>query len=222
MKFPNAAKGVSKIFTAEILSLIALIATGIMSIWAAITVAAAPPEGSEEVSTVFAAGAIGMIAFGAIAGIIAVIALIINIVGVVQASKDESAFKAIIYLVIFSIIVSVVATIFTGNQFAANLSNAIAEIVHLVCTVLVVLGIATMATQLQNEKVIAKGGTILKLIIWVGILAIIARLFAIFLPSTSAAVIITILAIVALVLSIAQYCIYLSFLSNAKKMLNQE
>ena len=41
MKFPNAAKGISKIFTSEILALIAAIATGVASILAAVMYASA-------------------------------------------------------------------------------------------------------------------------------------------------------------------------------------
>ena len=220
MKFPNAAKGVSKIFTAEILSLIALVAVGIMSIFSAFVVATS--QGNSDLSTGFVASAAGFVVFGAVAGILGIIALILNIVGVVQTAKDEDSFRVIIYLTVLSLIVAFAAAVFSGNQFASNLSKTVSDLVSLICSVLVVLGIINMAAQYNNIEIIEKGGKIFKIIIIVGLLSLIMRCISIIIPNQNGAVIILILAIISLILGIVQYCIYLSFLSKAKKMLNEE
>lgn len=220
MKFPNAAKGVSKIFTAEILSLIALIATGGMAVFSAFLMALNQPKG--ELSTGAVVSAAGVVGFGIIAGILLIIALVFKIVGVVQTAKDEDSFKVIIYLTVLAIIVALVAACFSGNKFAADVARVVGDIVTLICSILIVLGIVNMATKYNNIAVIEKGGRILKLIILIGIISIIVKFIAIFLPSESAAFLIAVFAVIALILSIVQYCVYLSFLSNAKKMLNEE
>ena len=60
MKFPNAAKGISKIFTSEILALIAAIATGVATILAVVMYASAKTNSTAGA----AASGIGMLVLG--------------------------------------------------------------------------------------------------------------------------------------------------------------
>ena len=216
MKFPNAAKGISKIFTSEILALIAAIATGVASILAAVMYASAKTNSTAGA----AASGIGMLVLGLGASVLLVIALILKIVGVVQASKDEDSFKMIIYLTIFTLIVAVVAAIFSRVTFLNNIANAVSSIGSFVTTLLIILGIGNLGVQVGNDEVIDKCSSQFKLILGIGIVALLARFFCIFLPTVPAQGIVIALAVVALVLSIIQYILYLSLLSKAKKMLN--
>ena len=216
MKFPNAAKGISKIFTSEILSLIAAIATGVASILAAVMYASAKTNSTAGA----AASGIGMLVLGLGASVLLVIALILQIVGVVQTSKDEDSFKMIIYLTIFTLIVAVVAAIFSRVTFLNNIANAVSAIGGFVTTLLIILGIGNLGVQVGNDEVIDKCSSQFKLILGIGIVALLARFFCIFLPTIPAQGIVIALAVVALVLSVIQYILYLSLLSKAKKMLN--
>ena len=218
-KFPNAAKGISNIFTAQILSLIAILATGIASILAAVMI------GGVQVGSSVAAGAsgIGMMIFGTGAGILAIIALIIDIVGVVQASKDEESFKLIIKLTIFSLIVAVVgaiiSAIFRDRVIMASIVNAVTDIISLICSILIIVGIGNLAIKLENNDVAERCNSLLKVILWIGILAIACRFFALFMPSTLAAVIVILLLVASLVLYFVEYILFISLLAKAKKML---
>ena len=216
MKFPNAAKGISKIFTSEILALIAAIATGVASILAAVMYASAKTNSTAGA----AASGIGMLVLGLGASVLLVIALILQIVGVVQTSKDEDSFKMIIYLTIFTLIVAVVAAIFSRVTFLNNIANAVSAIGGFVTTLLIILGIGNLGVQVGNDEVIDKCSSQFKLILGIGIVALLARFFCIFLPTIPAQGIVIALAVVALVLSVIQYILYLSLLSKAKKMLN--
>ncbi len=216
MKFPNAAKGISKIFTSEILALIAAIATGVASILAAVMYASAKTNSTAGA----AASGIGMLVLGLGASVLLVIALILKIVGVVQASKDEDSFKMIIYLTIFTLIVAVVAAIFSRVTFLSNIANAVSSIGSFVTTLLIILGIGNLGVQVGNDEVIDKCSSQFKLILGIGIVALLARFFCIFLPTVPAQGIVIALAVVALVLNVIQYILYLSLLSKAKKMLN--
>lgn len=216
MKFPNAAKGISKIFTSEILALIAAIATGVASILAAVMYASAKTNSTAGA----AASGIGTLVLVLGASVLLVIALILKIVGVVQASKDEDSFKMIIYLTIFTLIVAVVAAIFSRVTFLNNIANAVSAIGSFVTTLLIILGIGNLGVQVGNDEVIDKCSSQFKLILGIGIVALLARFFCIFLPTVPAQGIVIALAVVALVLNIIQYILYLSLLSKAKKMLN--
>lgn len=216
MKFPNAAKGISKIFTSEILALIAAIATGVATILAVVMYASAKTNSTAGA----AASGIGMLVLGLGASVLLVIALILQIVGVVQTSKDEDSFKMIIYLTIFTLIVAVVAAIFSRVTFLNNIANAVSAIGSFVTTLLIILGIGNLGVQVGNDEVIDKCSSQFKLILGIGIVALLARFFCIFLPTVPAQGIVIALAVVALVLNVIQYILYLSLLSKAKKMLN--
>lgn len=216
MKFPNAAKGISKIFTSEILALIAAIATGVATILAVVMYASAKTNSTAGA----AASGIGMLVLGLGASVLLVIALILQIVGVVQTSKDEDSFKMIIYLTIFTLIVAVVAAIFSRVTFLSNIANAVSSIGSFVTTLLIILGIGNLGVQVGNDEVIDKCSSQFKLILGIGIVALLARFFCIFLPTVPAQGIVIALAVVALVLNVIQYILYLSLLSKAKKMLN--
>lgn len=216
MKFPNAAKGISKIFTSEILALIAAIATGVASILAAVMYASAKTNSTAGA----AASGIGTLVLVLGASVLLVIALILKIVGVVQTSKDEDSFKMIIYLTIFTLIVAVVAAIFSRVTFLSNIANAVSSIGGFVTTLLIILGIGNLGVQVGNDEVIDKCSSQFKLILGIGIVALLARFFCIFLPTIPAQGIVIALAVVALVLNVIQYILYLSLLSKAKKMLN--
>lgn len=216
MKFPNAAKGISKIFTSEILALIAAIATGVASILAAVMYASAKTNSTAGA----AASGIGTLVLVLGASVLLVIALILKIVGVVQTSRDEDSFKMIIYLTIFTLIVAVVAAIFSRVTFLNNIANAVSAIGSFVTTLLIILGIGNLGVQVGNDEVIDKCSSQFKLILGIGIVALLARFFCIFLPTIPAQGIVIALAVVALVLNVIQYILYLSLLSKAKKMLN--
>ncbi len=110
MKFQNAATGVKRIFTAEILKLIA--------------------NANSQGGTI--AAGVGTVLLIAAASILALIGGIMALVGIINASKDEGAFKTALILIIISLIAAVVGGIFYQNatvqsicQIVQNLSSRV-------------------------------------------------------------------------------------------------
>ena len=215
MNFPNASKGIRNIFTAEILTLIATLATVVTLILTVVFAA-----GSKVNSDVaMGASGIGVVVFSAGAAVLAIIALILKIVGVVQASKDEPSFGLIIKLTIFAIIISVIAAFFGSNGIINNIATAISNVISLICSILVITGIANLAISLKNSDVVESCGRLLKIILWIGILALLLRFFGMFIQSNAGATIVIILLVISMILTFVQYILYISLLAKAKKML---
>ncbi len=217
MKFPNAAKGIKKLFTAEVLYLISVILIGIGTIFALVS------QSKEGFSAVILSSV-------AVGGIIVIVALVLQIVGVIQASKDEASFKGVIYVTLFGIAVSVVASLlsalFRDNAILPSISNLVSSIVSVISTVLIILGICNLMNQIGKQDLVVKGGKVLRIIVWLAILSLIMRFINIFLPSNFddakplAKVIVLCLCILAVILEIAEYVLYISLLSKASKELN--
>ena len=217
MKFSNAAKGVSKIFTAEILGLISFI---LLSIGSVAILGAAATSGQKTVSDAAAGGAVvGGGIFATIGAIIAIVGAIISIVGLVQAGKDEKFFKYALYAMIIYFIVSLIVNLALSASGYKDYATSGNTLINLIVNVLVIQGIINLANAKQDGKVASKGLLIFKLIICVTVLEIIASIIGAATQNTVAAVIALVLAIAAIILGIARYIIYLSLLSNAKKML---
>ena len=214
MTFPHAAKGINKIFTAEILALIAFVFSGIATVGAVITANILANDSNADI----AAAAIVLLVFGIIAGVLAIVSVIIKFIGIFNASRDERAFKSVIYLTIINLGVAILAACFSGIPFFNNLSNIVTDLVEFIVSLLIILGIGKLALQLNNPEIIQKCGTLFRLILWIGLLSLFMRFFSIFLPSQAAYVIILILSILSIVLSVVQYILYLSLLVKAKKM----
>lgn len=208
MQFPNAAKGVSRIYTAEILALIASVVVLAGAIVALIG-AGAGSGGS------LAIGGILVIA----SSVVMIISFIMNIVGVGNASKDEDSFKRAMIAIIVGIIASILASAFSANEVVANIANAVSKVCELLVTLFCIIGIGNLAVKLGNSAVKEKADNLLKLIIAVQVISIIFSIVAVIFTSKFMTVVAGILALAAAVCSIIVYILYLSLLSKGKKML---
>ncbi len=215
MRFPNAAKGVSRIFLAEILKLIAAAATLI----GAFMVFMAIGSGAGGNGTASLSSGIGALGLLSAAGVLSILGFILNIVGIVNASKDEESFKTALICLVIGIVTSIISGFFANNPTLASICNIASEILNLVVTIMVIIGIMRLAERLHNPAISAKASTQLKLIVAINVLALICNIIVTFMGGRAASVIASILAIVAAVLSIIQYILYLIFLSQAKAML---
>ena len=217
MNFPHAAKGISKIFTAEILQLISLV-TGVVALLMGIVSA-----GTLQNAATAAAGVSGIIfiIFAAATGVLSIIYLIFMIIGTIQCAKDEASFKMIIYLTIVNVVIALVAAIFPGNYFLASLAATTSDVVSFVCSLLVILGVGSMAAQLGNEELMERCSRIFKIILAIGVMSLLARFFMLFWGSVFAQALVFALAVLSIFLGFFQYFLYISMLAKAKKMLNE-
>ena len=231
MKFPNAAKGVKKLFTAELLKLISVICLIASIICAVLLYVSAVNQTSAGAG----ASAIATFIFLMAAGVLVLISGIMMLVGLVQAARDESSFKSSLICILVEVVALIVSSIISANNTAGisenafdlavagsaiSLSHLITSIASLLITIFIITGIIRLADQLNDGSVSAKGTNLLKVIVVLNILVIIADIIAlIFGANPASTATCGILLIVALVLQIVQYFMYLSLLSNGKKML---
>ena len=216
MSFPNAQKGIKKIYIGELLMLISIVLTTVSDI--ALLIFSAPEEVSD--ATV-GASVIGLVVFSVAASLLTVFALIFSIIGVIQTSKDEPLFKGVIAVMLLSVGVTVVSAIFTENQLVTKLTSVINEVSGTITIVLIVFGIGKMAEKLGNDDVFVRGQTLLRIIIWIALLSVIIKAVAAFAPYSVVLVLDIIMLIGTGVLEVVEYFLYLSFLNKTKKMLAQ-
>ena len=222
MKYPNAAKGVKRIFTAEILGLISsiLLVVGFILMIPAVLVAKNVAEGMEG-AAIGATLAMGV--FVLIAGVLSIIAFIMNIVGISNASKDEENFKSALLFLILGLVAKA-ASITIGRfvkdaAVATGMLDSASSLLNIFVTIFVISGIVKLADRLNRGDISAKGTNVLKILIAVNVLSLIASFVASVMGGPVASGVSLVLAIVSAVLSLVQYIMYLSLLGKAKKML---
>ena len=213
MKYPNAYKGVSQIYKAELIAILAVICTGIGAILAIFGVGVAD-VGSEAVGAGFAiSGALFVIA----TAVLMIISYILNIIGVGNAAKDEQGFKSALIAIIIGIIGSIVAAIFTKNEVVVLIGQLISQICDILVYWFCIGGIRNLAERLRNRAIEDKANSFIKLIVGiyaVGILlGIISGLvkFGDFMNG--------LVGVAAAVCFLVAYLSYLSLLRGAKDML---
>ena len=211
MKFPNAAKGVKKIFTAEILNLIGTIVMVIAAIVGAIGVAGAAGAQSSDGKALALGGGI-MVA-------LIFIAVYMILVGIINASKDETNFKSALIFLIVGIVTTILVAVFRNNPVVYSMLLSLGDLMKVFVNIFVIAGGVKLADRMNRGDVSTKGTNVLKLIIVVAILSLIASLISSFMGGMVASVTAAVLFIVGLVLNIIKYFMYLSFLSRLKKSL---
>lgn len=216
MKLPNAAKGISKIFTAEILSIIGVIVIGISSI--VIILSAGNIDYKTALESPTGGVLIGLV-IAIIAGITVLASAILSIVGIFQAGKDERSFKIALYLMIADVVLTIVIGIIANAMGIKDLGSSISSVIELFVTIYVIKGIVGLANTLNNPEIANKGTSYIKSLVAVFIAEIITRFTSTFTQNQIAQNISLTLTIIIVIISLAKYFIYLSLLSKTKKML---
>ena len=215
--FPNAAKGVKRIFTAEILSLIA----GVLAVPAFIlaVIGAAAAEVDSAGGAIAGLGGASVLLL--ISGILFIIAAVLELVGIINASKDEAAFKIALYAIIASIVISLVRSIFSSAATLVSICDILLKVAQIVVTVFIIQGVINLAKKVNNEAVAKKGNSLLYIITCIYILSAIASIVVAIFGGYAASFIAGVIAIVGAVLEVVQYVVFLVLLAQAKKMLAQ-
>ena len=220
MKFPFAAKGVSKIFNAEIISLIGALIGGVGMVLSFIAVSGNVDQGTFD-TLIIATGACVLVA-----GIIIAVAGIMSIVGYFQAGKDEVSFKRAILCVIFSIVFTVAASFFANQTGFFGWLNTILTVAGNVCnmlaTIFLILGLMALSVKCSRPDMVKHGKDILTtlviLYILTFVLSFIGRWGA---ESTVFGSIVNWLSGLSLCFTVFLYIFQIYYLGKAKKMLKE-
>ena len=210
MRFPNAHEGVKKIFTAEVLMLIVTLGTLIVNGLA---------MSQNRSDGLIAAAAIVLV----VAGIISIIAFIMNLLGIIQARKDEAKFTYALYAVIGGIVASLVQSAFLDNGLVIGIANTFASVCSALATFYVIEGILSLAEQLGNDDMIAKGKRARIIVVTLWLVVVILQLLGTFFGTGNETLVVveSVLVLSAGVLSIILFFVYLSYLSKSRVMLGQ-
>ena len=215
MRFPNAFRGIKKIWLAELLMLLAAV-VGIILI-VVILLQALHRSHFDVVNK--AAVETPAAILGIITALIALVAFVLNLLGLINARKDDAAFKVALLVTVLGIVASAISAIWSTNAGLVKWMDTVLTICSLFASYYVLTGIANLAEQFPDEatKALAlKSRTLVEgTFCATAIFKLIINIFKIQDGST----IYTILSIIALVLELVSYILYLRALSKGKKML---
>ena len=218
MKYPNAAKGIKKIYIAEILSVLAaLLAIGI-----AIMVGTAgidPSIDGQSAAQVLQNTniAVPFTVTGVLLMVLMLLSYILNLIGIVNASKDDDGFKRALWMLLASIAFGLAAAALeSSNAKAANWLKVPSTLFELVSVIFVLEGITGVAEGLGNKEVAAMSAQCRTWLI--SALALSAAAEAFVALGTAGTAMHTTSGVAAALLQIAACVVYLRVLNKARLM----
>ena len=149
MRFPNGHKGVKKLFASEILNIAATLlffATAVISI-----INSKKSSDDRYLTAVFV-----LLLF---AGIVAIVSFLLQIIGINQARKDGRYFGTALIFLFAGIPADIVASVTQGTF--RNIFSSINEVLTLLVTVYIILGIYDLAEKLENKNLMLHGKVVL-------------------------------------------------------------
>lgn len=213
MRYPNAFKGVSQIYKAELIAILAVICTGIGAILAIFGVGVAD-VGSEAVGKGFAiTGGLFVIA----TAVLMIVSYILNIVGVGNAAKDESGFRSAMIAIIIGIVASIVAGIFSNKEVVCLLAQLVSKICDIMVFWFCIGGIRNLADKMNDRNIANKADSFTKLIIGIYVVGIVLAIIGSFVKAGG--FLDGFIDVAGAVCSIIAYLSYLSLLKGARDML---
>ena len=213
MRYPNAFKGVSQIYKAELIAILAVICTGIGAILAIFGVGVAD-VGSEAVGKGFAiTGGLFVIA----TAVLMIVSYILNIIGVGNAAKDESGFRSAMIAIIIGIVASIVAGIFSNKEVVCLLAQLVSKICDIMVFWFCIGGIRNLADKMNDRNIANKADSFTKLIIGIYVAGIVLAIIGSFVKAGG--FLDGFIDVAGAVCSIVAYLSYLSLLKGARDML---
>ena len=215
MRFPNAAKGVKKIYTAEILELIASLAILLTTILGAVTLASMSADSAGGLI----AGGLGFAVFGIGALVLSIIAFFMQLSGINAAKLDEPLFKNALIALIIGIVLQVVSgSSLLPDGLVKELCGSLGYACDMLVTIYIVQGVGSLAEKLNNSEIAEKSKSLITLLEVVWIVAVILNAVGGILTRSGSAIAV-IVSVAAVVAAIVAYVIFLGLLKKAKAML---
>lgn len=215
MKYPNAAKGIGRIFLAEIIDLFVIVLAFLMSLLIFLS------EAGILNSSVAVAAAVVLMAAAAV---MPLSSLIVLISGLRKASKDDELFKRALILTYIAAITQLIAVIAsnTGIRFVAagSISESVSRVIRAFSVFFVCGGISKLLKTAGYEEHANKANGIAILVAGGMILQIVGNFLTDY-PDASVLVqnIHTGISVVSTLISFIGLIRYLSYLREAKTLL---
>ena len=217
MTYPNAANGVGKLFTAQILLIIAAILGAVSAVVSA-AVTINNMGNADNLGAFVSTGLTGLLAVGIIALaflVIYIIAFIIQLIGLAKAGKDENMIKIAFILTLVNLLLTIVAAVLSSSApTASSVLRLAVTVIQVLINVLTIMGISNLAGSLGNEKIVRSGKVLIVIVLITQILGAVLNFVA-----QKALAVAGVMALISLVLMLIGYIMYLIFLSRSKKFL---
>ena len=154
MTYPNAANGVGKLFTAQILLIIAAILGAVSAVVSA-AVTISNMGNADNLGAFVSTGLTGLLAVGIIALaflVIYIIAFIIQLIGLAKAGKDENMIKIAFILTLVNLLLTIVAAVLSSSApTASSVLRLAVTVIQVLINVLTIMGISKLAGSLDGN-----------------------------------------------------------------------
>lgn len=190
MRFPNACKGLKKIFFAELISLIALVPYAV----SLVLVQFLPEEIDKNNAEILPAEVVVTI-LSILSLVMMTVAYVLNVIGYVTASKDNESFKKAMLLTIAGMVLTVVSGIMenaNGNPILTNTFDSMENILDLLITLMTISGIVTLSVTYGDLRMVESGKALFKFLFAIYLPTLIAYVFVYLLRNTRSAAILAV------------------------------
>lgn len=220
MRFPNACKGLKKIFYAELISLIALVPYAVSMV----LIQFLPEEINENNAEMLPAEVVVTI-LSLVSLVLMTVAYVLNIIGYVNASKDNESFKKAMLLTIAGLVLTVVSGIMenvNASPILTNTFDSMEQILDLLITLTTISGIVTLSVTYGDLRMVDSGKALFKFLFAIYLPTLIAYVFVYMLRNTrSAAILAVTVTLISFVLNAVYSLLYLRYLYRAVNMLEE-
>lgn len=220
MRFPNACKGLKKIFFAELISLIALVPYAV----SLVLIQFLPKEIDKNNAEILPAEVVVTI-LSILSLVMMTVAYVLNVIGYVTASKDNESFKKAMLLTIAGMVLTVVSGIMenaNGNPILTNTFDSMENILDLLITLMTISGIVTLSVTYGDLRMVESGKALFKFLFAIYLPTLIAYVFVYLLRNTrSAAILAVTVTFISFALNTVYSLLYLRYLYRAVNMLEE-
>ena len=220
MRFPNACKGLKKIFFAELISLIALVPYAV----SLVLVQFLPEEINKNNAEILPAEVVVTI-LSILSLVMMTVAYVLNVIGYVTASKDNESFKKAMLLTVAGMVLTVVSGIMenaNGNPILTNTFDSMENILDLLITLMTISGIVTLSVTYGDLRMVESGKALFKFLFAIYLPTLIAYVFVYLLRNTrSAAFLAVTVTFISFALNTVYSLLYLRYLYRAVNMLEE-
>ena len=220
MRFPNACKGLKKIFFAELISLIALVPYAV----SLVLVQFLPEEINKNNAEILPAEVVVTI-LSILSLVMMTVAYVLNVIGYVTASKDNESFKKAMLLTVAGMVLTVVSGIMenaNGNPILTNTFDSMENILDLLITLMTISGIVTLSVTYGDLRMVESGKALFKFLFAIYLPTLIAYVFVYLLRNTrSAAILAVTVTFISFALNTVYSLLYLRYLYRAVNMLEE-
>ena len=221
MSFPNTAKGIKRIYIAEILKLFAYICMVIGAVAATVALFSMEESGASDLTDALSYGMFVLTVIVGIAyAVLMITAFIMNLIGYINARNDNENFKTALVFLVVSIVFTVISY-FMLNRGIGSIMYSLSTLSETLATIFVIAGTMQIAFQLGREDISKKGAVVLRLIIVVECITFVLSFISSFFRNDTTAAVSTVLMLASILINFIKYILYLSFLSKSKKMLTE-